>query len=160
METQGIVQPQLTSDGHIITSSTFGHEPLKPVWNYGFSVEAIAGETTFYDIEISNEILLKTGRYLIYNDECVHENDEIELSVIDKNDALGLFSTYGYEVGVDILEIHKFLKSCRVYQVKSDKFGAETWGAFPVYSGLYLRAAYNSYGDTNIKFGMGFLWFL
>ena len=78
-------------------------------------------------------------------------NDYIEESVIDKDDVLGLFSIYGLTVGVDILELKKYVKKEFINPLTAGQrqvFQANS--TFVVTAGLYLRTAYNSTGPDDV----------
>jgi len=149
--------PRKTEDGGIVVGQTYGATPETAVWKKRKHT-AIAGETSFFDIAITTEIRLRGGSYNVLNFDDVHGDDFLEFSVIDKDDVLGLFPLYGLTVGVDILELHKFVKT-EYIEDGGFEFGNNSWSAFLVYQGLYLRAAYNSYGTTNINFYTRLLWF-
>jgi len=64
-----------------------------------------------------------------------------------------LFSTYGLTVGVDILELKKFV---RTEYTNPDSANSRqefiSNGATSVYTGLYMRVAYLSTGLSDVKF--------
>lgn len=71
-----------------------------------------------------------------------------EFAVVDKDDVLGLFSTYGLTVGVDVLEVAKYVR----------KFYPPPWKelidlrqrqAAEIVPGLYMRFIYNNVSTTN-----------
>ena len=69
------------------------------------------GTTKFFDTLVESEKRICGGEYWVKNSDVdkIHEDDYIEFSIIDKNDILGLFSTYGLTAGTDILELVKFV---------------------------------------------------
>ena len=153
------------ADGNVMISASYEDVPEQAVFK-GRQHTAVAGETTFFDIEITTEIKMKKGSYHVQNIDDIVEGDYIEFSVIDKNDVLGLFGTYGLTVGVDILELHKFVRTEFIEKVGFDagqnSFGDDVYGAFPVNSGLFFRIAYNSVaesGANDIKFLSRILWY-
>ena len=149
--------PRKTTDGGIVVGQTYGATQETATWKRR-KHQAAAGQTTFFDIAITTEIRLRGGAYKIDNINDVHSDDYVEFSVIDKNNILGLFSLYGLTVGVDVLELHKFV---RTEYIDEDgfEFGRNSWSAFLVYPGLYLRIAYNSFGSSDINFKTRILWF-
>lgn len=149
--------PRKTEDGGIVVGQTYGATPETAVWKKRKHY-ALAGQTTFFDIPVTTEIRLRGGSYKVININDVHEDDYLEFSVIDKDNVLGLFSLYGLTVGVDVLELHKFIKT-EYIDPEGFEFGNNSWSAFLVYTGLYLRAAYNSNGTQNINFYTRILWF-
>ena len=115
----------------------------------------------FFDIEVTQEKRICGGEYWIFpgDESNVHADDYVEFSIIDKNDVLGLFSIYGLTVGVDILELVKFV--CTDYVKKGDSsngYHSRLYegikGTNLVTQGLFFRAAYDSNGTANL----GFIW--
>lgn len=148
--------------GNYLFSPTFSDTPGEPKWQ-DKKWSAIAGSATssavsFHDIQITTEVRIRGGEWFVQNFENVHENDFIELSIVDKDDSLGLFSLYGYTVGIDIIELAKFIKTSYIFK-QERIFKEEMLNSFPVVTGLYLRMAYTSYGNTNIKIITPLLWY-
>lgn len=116
---------------------------------------AIAGNLNFFDEQITTEIELRGGWYELLDDPSLPTaiiGDYIEFSVIDKDDVLGLFSTYGLIVGQDILEISKFVVTdyINIYNNTRQKFYSNSTSS--LVAGLYFRTSYNSTGTTDVKF--------
>jgi len=152
-------------DGNLVVSESYEDVPEQCVFK-GRKHSASAGDTTFFDIEITSEIRFKKCSYFINNVADVNDDDYIEMSIIDKDDVLGLFEENELTVGVDILEIIKFVKTeyiCKVGDgAGQNSFGGDVYGAFPVVEGLFLRVAYNSYaesGAADINFITKTLWY-
>lgn len=112
--------------------------------------KAPAGELTFFDVQITSEIRVKGGEYIIINFENIGTDDYLEFSVIDKDDVLGLFSTYGLLVGTDILELKKFVRT--EYISAKQKVIENGYQAAYVYPGLYIRTSYQSTGTVDVNF--------
>jgi len=142
--------------GNTVISQSYGYTPELPCWER-YKYTAAAGQTTFFDEAITTEKRVRYGQYKIKNYSDVHEDDYMELSIIDKDDVLGLFSVYGLIVGEDILELNKIVKN--EYCDNEYEFSAGTWGAMPIYAGLYVRTAYNNYGNTDINFWIRILFY-
>lgn len=135
--------------GGVLVSQTF----TGIIDNYtskGRSHVAQANQLTFFDIQITTEIRLKGGSYTIKNFDQVGPEDYIELSVVDKDDALGLFSKYGLLVGTHVLELNKFLKT--EYIFSKEKEIENGYQAVSVFKGLYIRLAYNNTSEYDIYF--------
>ena len=97
------------------------------------------------------------GRYFVKDAISIHDDDILEFSIIDKNDVLGLFSTYGLTVGIDILELKKFVKTHSVLAGRLTSFDP---GQVKVVSaGLFLRTSYTSYnvGGADFSLKMDFI---
>lgn len=156
-------KPKITQDGGQVVSLTYGITPENSQWK-GYIFQAKAGQTTFFDIQITTEIRLQGGYYQILNYQDIGWNglqrDYIEFSIIDKDDVLGLFSQYGLnKENGDILEIKKFVKNA--YVLEKDTF-IDKYSVFPVLQGLYFRIAYNSVAPStanDIYFIVTLYWF-
>ena len=121
----------------------------------GYKFTATAGQTTFYDIEVTTQLRISGGKAWFTNASDVHDDDYVEFSIVDKNDVLGLFSTYGLTVGEDVLELAKFVRTS--YVKKGDVvaghpmcFEPSSIHGDPITQGLFMRAAYDSNGTTDI----------
>lgn len=148
MEEEGLNLPQYTDDGHQIVAPTYETTPNDPLWK-GFRGTHLAGVQSFNDYPITSEIALQGGKCFITNEADVHEDDTLDFYVIDKDDVLGLFSTYGLTVGVDVLTLGHFVRSIYVYNRSELNFVRA--GKQDVVAGLYLRVGYTSLGATDIK---------
>jgi hypothetical protein len=146
----------ITQDGSLLASLSYGTTPQIATWKRRKHT-ATAGETNYFDVLITTEIRLAGGEYEVDNIEDVHSDDYIEFSLIDKDDVLGLFSTYGLTEGVDILELFKFVR--QEYPSKMAEFYTNIGCAYIVVGGLYFRVAYVSGGSTNINFKTRILWY-
>lgn len=155
MELAGLQMPSLSSDGAQVVTQTFVSTPQVAAWK-SRKHEAIAGQTNFFDIAITTEIRLSSGEYMIDNLEDVHPDDYIELSLIDKNNVLGLFSYYGLQEG-DVLELFKFVRT--EFPITRQKFESPMGCTHIVVPGLFIRVAYVSFGTTNINFKTRILWY-
>lgn len=149
------VQTELNKDplGNPRMSKYFPALGMIPCWR-GYQFEAELGKTTFYDVEVWDFIRISSGVAWISRITPGDWDDYIEFSVIDKNDVLGLFSTYGLVVGRDVLECKKFVK--HVFVRKSDESNSHVVDltlsdvlADPVYPGLFFRVAYVCDGDDH-----------
>lgn len=84
-------------------------------------------------------------------------NDYGEFAVVDKDDVLGLFSTYGLTVGVDVLEVAKYVRKFRPppwREMVEIKLGV----AGKIVPGLYMRFIYNNDDPGNVvKVGVNYI---
>ena len=83
-------------------------------------------------------------------DEDASLGDYIEEAVVDKDDVLGLFNTYGLTVGTDVLELKKYIKTEYINPLVAGQrqvFIANS--TFVIAAGLYLRTIYVSVGTIN-----------
>ncbi len=117
------------------------------------------GQINIFDIEVTQEKRIHGGEYWIHQDDVskVHDDDFIEFSVVDKNDVLGLFGTYGLnKENGDILELCKFILTDYVKKGNaSDGYHSVLYegikGTNLVTKGLFLRTMYDSHGSENIR---------
>lgn len=142
--------------GSIIVSPSFedvmGLYPKKKMTRH----HIVAGEINFLDEEITTERRINGGEFWIDLDDTgkVHKDDYVDFSIIDKNDVLGLFSTYGLTVGVDILELVKFvkgdiIKKGSVLNGYHSQLYEGIKGTNIVYTGIFQRIMVESYGTEN-----------
>lgn len=136
-------------NGCLIMAPTLEHDlGLTAVWK-GYSYSAQPGALNFFDQEITNEIKLRGGWYEIL-EATPALGDYIEFSVIDKNDVLGYFQYFGLTVGVDVLELRKFVRTNYI------KPGATSMREYPansasnVVAGLFFRTTYHSVGQVAV----------
>ncbi len=123
---------------------------LHPQW-HGHLYTATAGATSFFDELVTVEKQLRGGWYELMDNNAV-VGDYIEESVIDKDDVLGLFATYGLTVGTDILELKKYVKTEYVNPSTSNQRQIFLAGStFVIVAGLYTRTAYVSVGITDVQ---------
>jgi len=110
-----------------------------------------AGALNFFDRAIIYEEKLRRGWYEVMDTNSVI-GDYIEESVIDKDDVLGYFGAYGYTVGVDVLELVKYVKTDYINPLAAGtRQNFEVGSVFAIMPGLYLRTAYLSTGANNIQ---------
>jgi len=144
-------QTPKNADGAPINATTFEDTfGLAPMWE-GEYHEATAGSTNIYDTVVTTEKRLRGGWYELLDDNAV-VGDYVEFSVVDKDDVLGLFVLFGLTVGVDVLELRKYVKKDYVNPVNRTRQSFIGNSAFTVCAGLYLRSTYVSTGSTNVKF--------
>ena len=133
-----------------------GYYPKKQM----FKNTITAGEINIFDEVVTVEKKLCGGEYWIITStgSDVHDDDYVEFSIIDKDDVLGLFSTYGLSTSTgDVLELTKFIitdyakKGFNGYEFHS-KLYEGIKGTNGVIAGLYFRAYYHSYGTVDLNF--------
>lgn len=138
-------------DGLPIVAPTFEEtQGLTVVWKGSLYI-ATAGALNIFDEAVTTQIKVRGGWYELMDTNAV-VGDYIEFSIIDKDDVLGLFTTYGLTVGVDVLELKKFIRkeyvNPNIYM--RQEFASD--GASTVYAGLYIRIAYLSTGANDVQF--------
>lgn len=123
---------------------------LTTVWK-GYQYTALPGTMNCYDQAVTTQIKVRGGWYELLDDNA-NIGDYVEFSIVDKDDVLGLFSTYGLEVGVDILEIKKFIRTEYVSPVTKGRQDFTSDGATTVMAGLYMRVCYMNTGTEDVQF--------
>jgi len=141
----------VNEDGLPIVAPTFEeHQGLTVVWK-GTLHTAAAGALSIFDEVVTTQIKVRGGWYELMDDKAA-VGDYIEFSIVDKDDVLGLFSAYGLTVGVDILELKKFIRKEYVNPRITGRQDFDSEGASTVYAGLYMRVAYFSTGAEDVQF--------
>jgi hypothetical protein len=116
-----------------------------------------ANTVTITDVEIETELYVDHGMCWFKN---ANDGDEVEISVVDKDDVLGLFSVLGYTVGVDVLELGKWAETIPMFPGDTPWTMFHTDDTAPVVEGLYLRIKYdNQHASQAAVMGMVFNWF-
>jgi len=153
------INSHLTADGYPIISPTLetakGMYPKKEQFRNTVS----SGQINMFDVEVTTEREICGGEYwaIVNNRNDVHIDDFVEFSIIDKNDVLGYFVYYGLTVGVDILELSKFILSDYIkkgwngyeYYTQCFEMIKGTSGVVP---GLFYRAQVESFGTIDYNF--------
>jgi len=123
---------------------------IHPQW-HGRKYSATAGQTNIFDEVVTVEKQLRGGWYeLLDATPKAIINDYIEFAVVDKDDVLGLFSTYGLTVGTDVLELKKYVKTEYINPSRSDRQVFMAGSTFVILAGLYLRTIYESTGAEDV----------
>ena len=140
-------------NGNPISAPTFENTGgLHPRWQ-GHLYTVTAGALNIFDELVTTEKQLRGGWYELMDGNAV-VNDYIEEAVVDKDDTLGLFATYGLTVGIDVLELKKYVKTEYINPlVAGERQVFVVNSTFVIAAGLYLRTMYNSTGasDTKLK---------
>jgi hypothetical protein len=127
-----------------VTAPTFEDTGgLHPKWK-GYKYLATADAINIFDEVVVTEKALRGGWYELL-DTNGSTDDIIEFSVVDKDDVLGLFETYGLTVGEDVLELKKYVETDTVNPNTSgmrEIFMAKS--TFVVVAGLYMRTVYDA----------------
>jgi hypothetical protein len=148
-----MVGPELPLNEHgaPISAPTFEDtHGLHPQW-HGMLYSCTAGAINIFDELVTVEKQLRGGWYELMDSNGV-AGDYIEESVMDKDDVLGLFGVLGYTVGVDVLELKKYVKTEYINPLTAGQrqvFMAKS--VFDIMAGLYLRTTYNSEGGTDLQ---------
>jgi len=132
--------------------------------NVGYKFQIIAGQMNCFDISVPGAIIYLAGGTFALKagnpGSDIHEDDYAEFSVVDKDDVLGLFATYGLTVGVDVLELKKYVKTHYFLEDDSGhRMHIEPSTLAQVLPGLYMRACYMSHGNQDMDFYCWYDWF-
>jgi len=102
---------------------------------------------TIHDIVVTTELYVNGGKVWIYGPPKL--GDWAKFSVVDKDDVLGLFSTYGLStVNNDVLELRSYVRNSALPPFNSH-FNIKMETAAKIVSGLYLRATINNVDASN-----------
>jgi len=145
-------QPTNAKGQPIVVSGFEDTGGLHPKWR-GNLYSITAGATNIFDIPVTTERELRGGWYQVL-DANAAIGDYIEEAVVDKDDALGLFATYGLTVGVDVLELKKYVVTEYVNPRSTERQEFRVDSTMVVYAGLYIRTIYESVGATDLKLGV------
>jgi len=112
------------------------------------------GVLNIFDEVVVKELKVRGGWYELMHSpsDCpALDTDYIEFSIVDKDDVLGLFALYGLTVGVDVLELAKFVRTEYVNPFAAGQRQLFTVnGASDVLAGLYFRKYYMSTGTEQV----------
>ena len=123
---------------------------LHPLW-HGHLYSVTAGATNIFDELVTTEKRLRGGWFMLMDANAV-VGDYIEESVIDKDDVLGLFATYALTVGVDVLELKKYVRTEYVHpKMEGVRQEFQANSVFTVVAGLYTRTIYESTGGNDLQ---------
>ena len=126
----------------------------------GYTFTATAGAESFLDIVVTEALIyLFGGSFWVSGAAMI--GDYAEFSVVDKDDVLGLFTTYGLTVGVDVLELTKYVTKHYVPPGQADGYRSkiEPGTVAAVTQGLYMRTGYKSVGVTDIDLIVHYDWY-
>lgn len=143
-------EPPKTADGYIITSPTFENVGnLAPVWR-GSLHQAPANTLSFFDESVNNQQKLREGWFKILSGGQI--GDYIECSIIDKDDVLGLFAMFNLQVGQDVLELKKYIRTEYFSPEYRGRQEFKSDAVSELMAGLYVRVAYYNSGDNAATF--------
>jgi hypothetical protein len=154
------VQERYDEVGRRVLARGLSVLPGNTVWagamnGVDFRFGITAGVENFFDMQLDRNKFLWGGRYVIVDEAAINVNDYVELSIIDKDNVLGLFDVYGVPPG-GFLELKKFVKKWWVYKTPVFEFVSED--ATYLLQGLYIRCGYRSFGtvDNTLLFTLYF----
>jgi hypothetical protein len=115
---------------------------------YAMSPNAV----NIYDELITKQVFIQGGAFETQN---AYEGDNADFSIVDKDDVLGLFALYGLTVGVDVLEVRRYVETEFMF-AGANKEDLRVEAAGQVFAGLYFRTKYVSVAppgspDTKVK---------
>lgn len=112
----------------------------------GEAYSVAMNSTNHFDVEVSEALrLLAGGEFSAVGS--ITDGDYVEFSIVDKNDVLGLFAALGLTVGVDVLEVKRYVET--YYLLIADtgvRMRIEPGTVAEVPNGLFMRATYVSTG--------------
>jgi len=140
--------------GNMIIAPSHGHYNEHGKFK-GFLLTCSGNQTTILDHKIEQQVYVNEGYFWACSGNM---GDYAEFSVVDKDDVMGLFDTYGLEVGVDVLELGKFVESQYIDPNGSPLQRLTSPTEACVCSGLYMRTKYENVGDRTAYIGVTYLW--
>ena len=141
----------IVSQGHRFVTESFR--------NRGYYFEAEDGVTSFFDVEITTQILLSSGMVKINGIDAA-KYDKMDFSIVDINGVMGLHGLYGLTPGVDVIELKSFVKDISIpWWERSYTFSVEPGTVSQLVPGLFLRFAYHSNGDKRVPVILNYQWF-
>lgn len=154
-EVLGISVNRYSAGGALVTSSTYGEFQEDAAFK-GILLEADPKKTTIYDLLITKQIFIQGG-YFWSNGG--NPGDMVEVSVVDKDDVLGLFGLFGLVPGVDVLELDKFVETMYLKPGGMDFSLVETSDIAQLMPGLYVRTKYVSVDNVKGWVSVLYKWF-
>jgi hypothetical protein len=143
-------KPPTNDGGNVVLAPTFEDTAgLHPQWQ-GHLYEITPGAINIFDELITTEKQLRGGWYEVISGS-VAKGDYIEEAVVDKDDVLGLFSTYGLTTGSDVLELKKYVRKEYLNPTTANQRQVFTSNStFVIAAGLYTRTIYSSTGSSDV----------
>jgi len=126
-------------DGNVIVAPTFMHSTERARLA-GFSFVANDGETSILDVEIATHRLVQGATFWVMNPAV---GDKGSLSVVDKNDVVGLHTANGIPLGVPI-ELTKYATDIPLPAAALHQESAVMDTVAPIPPGLFIRATYEA----------------
>lgn len=124
---------------------------------FGARIECPANTVTIHDIEITTELFVDAGKVWFVG---ASDGDIVEISLVDKNDKMGLFTMLGYTIGQDVLELGKWAENIPMYPGNTPWTDFVTPDVAPIVAGLFLRVKYdNNHATQDAVMGIVFSWF-
>ena len=136
-----------SDEGRLIVAPTYMDTGGADTNFFGSTFTATAGEQTVNDFLVTEQIYLQGGTFWI---EDAKIRDEVYFSVVDTDDILGMFSTLGYTVGVDILELKKYIHDMEMHNGFNEGSLVVSSKA-NILPGLKLRMSYTSKGTEDVS---------
>jgi hypothetical protein len=134
-------EPRTPSGQIIYTPSGYSYVPEHTAF-VGFRYTVPKGAHAIFDEQLTTQVKVQGGDWWVTG---AVDGDYIEFAVVDKDNVLGLFDTYGLTPGSDVLELGKFMRT--IYLPPGSSEGSRRVASpQAVYSGLYLRVIYHSVG--------------
>jgi hypothetical protein len=153
---QALATQNIDAKGNpVVATSIYGYSAERTRF-MGYRYSAPPNTLSIFDEVIVKQLFLQGGDGSV---DYAVDGDYAEFSIIDKDDVLGFFVPLGLTVGVDILEIDKYIKK----KYMADGHNEMTHRvpvAAPVLEGLYFRLTYNAVaGGTNRIIRPTYLWY-
>lgn len=141
--------------GALVTAPTYSQYEEDAAFK-GIMLDAPANQTSFHDLEITTQIYIEGGYFW---SDGGNRGDYVEVSVVDKDDVLGLFTQLNLTVGVDVLELDKFVETMYLKPGGMEFSLVQTSDIAQVMAGLYIRTKYENTGANAGTVSVLYKWF-
>jgi len=154
--TEGLALPVYApSSGALVTAQTYSQYEEDAAFK-GVMLDAPANQTSIHDLKITTQIYVEGGYFW---SDGGNKGDYVEVSVVDKDDVLGLFATFNLTVGVDVLELDKFVETMYLKPGGMEFSLVQTSDIAQVMAGLYIRTKYENVGAVAGTVSVLYKWF-
>lgn len=154
--TDGLTLPVRSPiSGALVTAATYSQYEEDAAFK-GIMLDAPANQTSIHDLEITTQIYIEGGYFW---SDGGNKGDYVEVSVVDKDDVLGLFGQFNLTVGVDVLELDKFVETMYLKPGGMEFSLVQTSDIAQVMEGLYIRTKYENVGANVGMVSVLYKWF-
>lgn len=150
----GLTLPRHTPDGAMVTAATYSQFEEDAAFK-GILLPADPGQTSINDLQVTTQIFIEGGYFWSVGGNL---GDYCEVSVVDKDDVLGLFEVFGVPPG-GVIELDKFVETMYLKPGGMNFSLVQTSDIAPVYVGLYIRTKYENVGDQEGTVSVLYKWF-
>lgn len=123
----------------------------------GYAFSCAPGEVSILDVEVTTQLLVQGGQFWITGGQL---GDKAQLSIVDKNNVLGLHVLHGIPMGYPV-ELVRYVKDYAVPPVSPWREDIIMPTVAPVAPGLFMRVQYEAVvGGGTRDMGVLFRWYI